>query len=296
MRLGQAARHGYIVVAPAWTRPNTSRYEYSAYEHAAVLASLRDACQRYSIDTDRTFLAGHSSGADASWDLGLAHPDLWAGVAIFNGTSHQGKPSSPRYITHYWPNAKMVPLYFIGGELDAKRMELNAIDLNRYLRRSGFDVMVVEFRGRGSEPFSDEIQRLFRWMNIHRRNFFPEEFQVVTRRPWDNFFWFVELQGMSDRAMINPAAWPARDAAKPFPLSASVREKNAVHLSTNASQVTVYLSPDMVDFEGKVSIRLNGRKKSLDLVPSPAVLLEDARTRGDRQHPFWAKGTVQKPG
>ena len=31
------------------------------------------------IDTDRVFLTGHSMGGDAAWDIGLAHPDLWAG-------------------------------------------------------------------------------------------------------------------------------------------------------------------------------------------------------------------------
>ena len=41
---------------------------------------LRDAMRRFSIDSDRVFLSGHSIGGDAAWDIGLAHPDLWAGV------------------------------------------------------------------------------------------------------------------------------------------------------------------------------------------------------------------------
>ena len=36
---------------------------------------------------------------------------------------------------------------------------------------------------------------------------------------------------------------------------------------------------------------VNGRKhlNPEDAVPRLEVLLEDVRTRGDRQHPFWAK-------
>src|SRR5262249_52448482 len=77
---GQAARYGYSVVAPAWAREHQKEYEFSSREMAAVLHSLRDACRRFSIDTDRVYLSGHSMGGVAAWDLGLAHPDLWAGV------------------------------------------------------------------------------------------------------------------------------------------------------------------------------------------------------------------------
>ena len=46
VRTGQAPRHGYIVLAPAWTKEHQSEYEYSFREHAAVMYSLRDACRR----------------------------------------------------------------------------------------------------------------------------------------------------------------------------------------------------------------------------------------------------------
>jgi hypothetical protein len=41
-----------------------------------------------------------------------------------------------------------------------------------------------------------------------------------------------------------------------------------------------------------VNITCNGGKLRADtpfIEPNLLVLLEDARTRGDRQHPFWAK-------
>ena len=86
-RLGQATRHGYIVIAPQWTKAYQAKYEYSAREHAAVLFALRNACKRFSIDTDRVYLSGHSIGGDAAWDMGLAHPDLWAGVLPIAATA-----------------------------------------------------------------------------------------------------------------------------------------------------------------------------------------------------------------
>ena len=101
MRLGQATRHGYIVIAPVWTKPQQFQYEYSAREHAAVIGALRDACGRFSIDTDRVFLTGHSMGGDAAWDIALAHPDLWAGVVPITALS--GK-----YVERYWQNESAV--------------------------------------------------------------------------------------------------------------------------------------------------------------------------------------------
>jgi pimeloyl-ACP methyl ester carboxylesterase len=184
-RFGQATRHGYIVIAPAWAAEYQSQYEYSAREHAAVLDCLRDACRRFSIDTDRVFLTGHSMGGDAAWDIGLAHPDLWAGVIPIVA-------KADRYCAHYWPNAELVPYYFVCGELDGKKMVENARELDRYLNRS-YPCTVVEYLGRGHEHFSDEIQRLFEWMGRLRRDFFPREFTVKTMRRWDNFFWWIEL-------------------------------------------------------------------------------------------------------
>ena len=54
-------------------------------------------------------------GGDAAWDIGLAHPDLWAGVIPDRGR----RPTST--CSHYWQNAKYVPLYFVGGELDGDK-------------------------------------------------------------------------------------------------------------------------------------------------------------------------------
>ena len=67
---------------------------------------------------------------------------------------------------------------------------------------------------------------------------------------------------------------------------------NGVNVSMHAAKVTVWLSPEWVSFERPISVvvnesRIAGGKGAIK--PSIRVILEDARTRGDRQHPFWAK-------
>jgi hypothetical protein len=88
-RIGQAARHGYIVIAVDWQEPQQSTYNFTDREHFAVLGSLRDACRRFSIDVDRVFLTGHGIGGDAAWDIAVAHPDLWAGVIPICGVAEK---------------------------------------------------------------------------------------------------------------------------------------------------------------------------------------------------------------
>jgi predicted esterase len=287
-RRGQATRHGYIVVAPDWTSSGQRKYHYSAREHAAVLFTLRDAFQRFAIDTDRVFLAGHTMGGDAAWDIGLAHPDIWAGVIPIGATAAQKDKKAPKYVHLYWKNARHVSFYFVGGAKDGARQRLNARDLNRYLTRPGIDAMVVEYLGRGHESFYDDIQQVFRWMNLHQRDFDETEFEVATLRPWDNFFWWAEVDELPSRSMILPAAWPPKGAARPAEVSGVIRERKNVYLTTGAAKATIWLSPDLVDLDGDVTISVNGKTRGRNIKADVHVILEDARRRGDRQRPFWA--------
>lgn len=279
MRLGQASRQGYIVIAPQWSKPHQREYEFSAREHAAVLYALRDACRRFSIDTNRVFLSGHSMGGDAAWDLGLSHPDLWAGVIPIVATAD-------KYISRYWENGRYVSFYFVAGEMDGDRMIKNSIDWDRYLRPH-YNTTIVMYQGRGHEHFHDEILEIFKWMNLHRRDFYPGNFECVSLRPWDNFFWWAEVDNFPAASITMPVNWPP--SGRPARTEGRLMQNNRLILRTAATKATIWLSPQMVDLNEHVSISLNGR--NLREVPeaSVEVLLEDVRTRGDRQHPFWAK-------
>ncbi|MCL4202172.1 MAG: peptidase [Pirellulaceae bacterium] len=282
LRLGQATRQGYIVIAPVWSRPHQREYEFSAQEHAAVLYSLRDACRRFSIDTDRVYLSGHSMGGDAAWDMGLSHPDLWAGVIPVVATAD-------KYISRYWENGRHVAFYFVAGEMDGDRMGKNGMDWDRYMTRPFYDTTIVVYQGRGHEHFHDEVQRIFDWMSLHRRDFHIKSFECVSMRPWDNFFWWSEIDNLPSASVTLPVNWPPTGSVRPARTEGRILENNRLILRTGASVATVWLSPQTVDLNSRVSISLNGRDVREAPEASVQVLLEDVRTRGDRQHPFWAK-------
>lgn len=282
IHMGQASRQGYITIAPQWTRENQSRYDYSAREHAACLVSLRDACKKFAIDTDRVFLSGHATGGDAVWDIGLAHPDLWAGIIPIVA-------SSDKYIARYFTNGRQLPMYFVGGELDGNKIEANSTQWNKYMtlaKITEFDVTLVDYLGRGQEHFQEEIFRIFDWMNMHRRNFNVESFECHTLRSWDNFFWFVEIPDLPPSKMVAPNAWPPPANFQPLKIEGRILKNNGLTCTKLKGNPTViWLSPDMVNFSQPITI--NGSRKTI--TPNLRTLLEDVRTRADRQHPFWAK-------
>jgi hypothetical protein len=202
--------------------------------------------------------------------------------------------STAKYISNgkYEENGKYVPMYFVCGEKDTGKYK-SADDWNVYLTKIGYDVMVVEYLGRGHEGFSDEIQNLFTWMNLHKRDFFPKEFKVQSLRPWDNFFWWVETGDPRPSSVILPAEWGEanRPAKTPRPAETKTRmlAPNGVWVdSGSCNKVCVWLSPQLVTFNDTLKVEING-KAQRKIQPSLPVLLEDVRTRGDRQHPFWAK-------
>ncbi len=283
-RLGLAGRNGFIVIAPVWTTSVSKKYDYSGAVHGAVLATLHDACRHFSIDTDRVFLTGQSNGGAAAWDIAMAHPDLWAGVIPIGAMVD-------KFPIFYWNNARYMPLYFICGQLDGNLLMTNSKTFNKYIMRM-YDLTVVEYIGRGHENFRDEIFRLMDWMKRKKRDFFPEKFECKTMRAWDNFFWWAELNNLPPKTLADPLAWPPPKGTAPSLVSGTVNAKAAILLRTAAEDATIWLSPNLVDFDQKISILFNGRKlnNSLPYIePDLEVLLEDVRTRGDRQNPFWAK-------
>ena len=107
----EAARRGYILIAPEYSEPGKPpEYRYTTSEHAAVELALRDARKRYAIDSDRVFAAGQFVGGNMAWDYALAHPDQFAGVIVISGLP-------AKYVPRYLPHHERLPLFFVIGDL-----------------------------------------------------------------------------------------------------------------------------------------------------------------------------------
>ena len=270
---GQSARHGYIVIAPDYMQDNGA-YDYNPVRHQIVFEALRDACRRFNVDCDRVYLSGHGRGGDAALDIGLSHPDLFAGVIPFSGVTDNGhKESKSRF---YWQNALKLPIYAISGELDRETFERNTREFNRMLGHD-YNVMLAEYRGYGRDSFFAEIHNLFGWMSVHRRNKLPTEISNYTMRPTDNRFYWLELGGLGSHTRS------ANVKARVLPGA------NTIDVSARASSVTLWLTPELIKLGAKLEVRVNGNVKWNKPVKGDLkAMLEDYRQRGDRQNIYWA--------
>ena len=262
---------------------------------------------------DRVFLSGHMEGGDAAWDIGVSHPDLWAGVIPISAEAR-------KTCTFYTENARHVPFYVVLGELDGGRIARDALVLDRYLK-NGYNTTVVEYLGRGHEHFIDEQLPLFDWMNRCKRSFpLPPRAGIYLRQRCAHAT--TSSGGRKSRACRRTpivTGWTSVHEAKPFTTGSgltapggggivpsraasrgmrpllvrgNVPANNTLVLTAGNSRATIWLSPEIVNFNARINITVGGRRPNgvpAMIKPSVETMLEDLRFRGDRQHPFWAK-------
>jgi predicted esterase len=289
-----AGQNGYLLVAPEWEQGLRPEYQFSPAEHATVTEVLRDLRRRFWVDSDRVFLAGFGEGANMAYDVGLSHPDLFAGVLPMSGRPHYFSRS-------YWPNAQHLPFYVVDGEFDPCA-KANRKQFEDWVAR-GYASLYVEYKGRGHEWFDGELSNSFDWMNRKKRaNAVPdlgrgmagtgsEEYQSM--RASDNRFYWLTTDGLNERHENSAGSWNTRVGAAS--IQGHIGEGNQISISLRGfKRVTVWLGPGMVDFDKPVSIRANANFAwpNHRVKPSLETLLEDFYQRGDRQRLFWAKAVL----
>jgi hypothetical protein len=292
-----AARHGYLLAAVEWSR-NNALYGYSPDEHARVLDVLRDMRRHFNIDSDRVFLSGYGDGGNMAWDVGLSHPDLFAGVLPISAFPKLN------FVLPYWRNAMYLPFYVVSGDFTAEASK-NTGRIFREFTARGFPAMNVVYHGRGFDWFPAELPYMFEWMEKKRRATgtpdlgrnpgdvaYGEEFH--TMRTTDDRFYWIGCNNIADSHLVENVR--AGRSPSPAKFQASIRAGNQISIYTlGVRDVTVWLARGMIDFEKPITFKTVGRKtdfKRVTVKPSLAVMLEDFFERGDRQRLFVAKAIV----
>jgi pimeloyl-ACP methyl ester carboxylesterase len=302
-RLGDLPnRLGYIVAVPQWWDPLVSTYDYSKEEQAIVLQLIRQLRRSYQVDSDRIYLWGNGEGASMALDLGGSHPDLFAGIVPVNPSVYQ-----PLYIpAQYWVNFEKLPVYLIMG--DKFGGSVNAIRMlsERWMPR-GFPTLVVSYKGRGLEWFSEELPYAFDWMGRKRRadpgkRVGPPQYERTEQagfssvRVSDNrFHWLSTPEIKADRAM-NPMK--GSRATTPAKFSAKIIEGNAIEAKAfGMRELTVWFGRGMLDYSKPVRVKVNdGKSVTKQISPQIPVLMEDLYERADRQRPYFERIDMKVPG
>ncbi|MEW4567565.1 alpha/beta hydrolase [Tautonia sp. JC769] len=283
----EAARNGFVVIAPEYMAPSESPdYRYSADEHAAVMLSLRDARKRFSIDPDRVFLGGSMLGGNAAWDIGLAHPDVFAGVATLSGLP-------AKHVARTRAHGDYVPLLIVIGDLATASTESLVFDLAKSMMSKAWDVTYVEYIKRGLEPLPEELPAVFDWMKHRTRETHRKDFEVVASRPSDDRYYGLVIRDFAPgRTPAPEAVDPLGSKLDPATISCKVSTlSNLMALSVSGiNAIDIWLAPEYFNFDERIQIRINGKRLFNDRVkPDLRALLEDVRIRGDRTQLYWAK-------
>jgi hypothetical protein len=296
-RLADAAReHGCILVAPEWSNSLEGNYTYTPAEHAAVCEVLRDLRRHYQVDSDRVFLVGVGEGATMAYDVGLSHPDLFAGVVPVSG-----RPG--KWAVRYRHNAQNLPLYVVAGDKSGTSMVSNRKELEAMVR-GGYPVLYIEYHGRGEEWFPGEVSYFFTWIDHQRRaRAVPrlgvhghgdgEEYQ--TMRSTDNHFYWVSC-APAERYCTEEKTYS--NYLPSATVDASVTATNVIYVDTHGMKsVTLWLDRDMrLDLDKKLAVTVNRLKVRHPLAkPDGAVVLEDYYARGDRQRLFVSRVVIESP-
>jgi len=291
-RIGRASRNGVIVASVEWARPGQTISNYTSREHFTILKAMRECFRKFQVDTDRVFLYGNGIGANLVYDVGLAHPEHFAGLIPVGGKIE-------KYAKIHASNRNIpLSIYAVFGEGDRPTQSANLSTWNKMLQSSRYaNLILVEYHGRlGNESFPDDLESMFQWMQFQRRRL-PDrtgfEFSIDSLRPWDNYFWFLELKGFPLQNVTWPETW--KDGTlKALSIQGEVKPEGAdnhfvVKPAKAGRSMTLWLSDDFVNFEKEIRISGRGRNFREAVTPSTKVMLEDARRRGDRLHPYWAR-------
>ncbi|MDB4802668.1 hypothetical protein OAH05_01940 [bacterium] len=279
-RQGWAQRRGYIVIAPHYTDETTSTYGGNTTAHEVVINSIKDLQKRYRVDSSRVFLAGHGMGADACLDIGMSRFDWFAGVIPITG-------ECGRICNYYSDNGPDLGWYLVNGQRDRATLDTNAGVFNSVMKQ-GRNVIYLDYKNRGYESYFEEQERIFEWMQLQRRPQLSElkEWEAKTMRLSEDQFHWVDAHRF--RSDLFPVDIYSSKRAKM--ISGMAKLNNNIHVQVPGSGATVWLSPELVDFNDRVRVTFNRRRVSSDFVqPSMKTLLERLRETGDRQRLYWAK-------
>jgi hypothetical protein len=243
------------------------------------------------------FLFGQGEGGNMAFDVGLSHPDQFAGVLPMSG--------QPQFFAlKYWPNAQYLPFYVVDGDLHGDGAKNNRRQFDNWIPH-GYPSLFVQYKGRGQEWFGGELPYMMDWMDRKKRALaFPElgragsgpfgdEFQSM--RASDNRFYWLAGEELNDRH-TNDSSRTFSFKVGPATAQARINPGNQINLSVHGfRRVVLWLGPGMIDYEKPVKIIVNaqGSVPNKKVTPNLATLLEDYYQHADGQRLFYAKVEIE---
>jgi pimeloyl-ACP methyl ester carboxylesterase len=289
--------HGYIVAVLKWYDPLVNSYQYGLPEHTLLLNFIRLMRRTYQVDSDRVFALGNGAGGSMAVDVAAGHPTMFAGVAAFNPQLLPWLFGS----CGYWMNFQNLPTYIVMGDRSGASAAALRPVLEKWMPK-GYPTLVITYKGRGADWFSQELPFLFDWMGRKRRaepgrilgpagaTEFESGFRTV--RSGDNRFHWMTVDELHPACSVNyEKGLTGNRIPVPAKLYAKINEGNAVQVNARGiKNATIWFGQGMFDYSKPVKVTVGEKKPLLkEVKPNLGVLMEDLYERGDRQRPYFDK-------
>jgi hypothetical protein len=162
----------FIIVCP-FARGNLA---YQGVAEQDIYDALADVERHYSVDEDRVFITGSSTGGGEALWLALTRPDVWAAAAPICAAVMPGSEELAG-------NALNVPMRLFHGDQDPLIPPASSRQWQKRFLDVGVPVDYVEFPGvrHNAWDFAYRGGGLFEWFGAKRRNRTPEHVRYSTR-------------------------------------------------------------------------------------------------------------------
>lgn len=301
---------GEIVIHPrAWARS-----EWWTPGQVANIARLLDRVKRdYNVDESRVYVTGISDGGTGVYFLAMRDATSWAACMPLNG--HPLVLANPDVGADgqlYPANMANCAWHVVNGGRDRLYPAASVTPFIEMFRRGGIaiDYQVYPEAGHDVSWWPEERPRFEAFVAAHPRVAHPERVTWETERTdrYNRFRWLViDRLGsrLSDVALPDVNRYtrsPGRDVAlydrsRPSGRVDAVRRGNSFDVQTRGvHELTLLLSPDVVDFSRAVRVTVNGRVVHEGMVkPDPATLLKWAARDNDRTMLYGAELRITVP-
>ena len=276
-----AETFGWIVVSPAMVSTvardgrTQDRLPYEIFHPEEARAVVDFVRARYSVNPDRIVSTGISLGSNFSIGFAAAHPD-WLAAIVPVSTEGDSRERLLR-------NLASVPTYVLEGTQDQNIRGVGGPrSLADILTDFGNDLVYREFADRAHEGFQEHYPDVLRWLDSRPRRTAPPE---IVRVPHS------AIMPVSRRVH-----WLESDTRQAL-VRARVSGPSRIDVEARwARSVTLFLSDDLVDLDGPVSIYLNG-ERAFDgsVLRSARTALGEARRLNDERRVYAASVTLSLP-
>ena len=266
-----------------------------------ILRLIGDLKARYNVDESRIYLTGISDGGTGAYFLAMREPTLWSAVLPLNGSIAVLRSPSTGAGELFGNNLVNKPLYVVNGEQD-QLYPVHSVE--PHIRWFAFLGVPHTFRpqagaGHNTSWWPTEREPYERFVRDHPRVPHPPKLSWETERTdrFNRVHWLVIDRlgnGTADTALEDTGFFMHRAPSG----RADVERVGNTFIATTRGvrALSLLLSPEVVDFDQPIVVRVNGKEVFRGPVKKDVSVLERwaARDR-DRTMLYGAQLAIEIP-